>query len=51
VAILKGGKFGSLTKISNALPAVTAPPLWGKLKDSVNGITLFGRPLFDSRDQ
>jgi hypothetical protein len=50
-ALLKSRELGSLPEGSDALPAVSTPPFRDKLKDSVDRVTLFGRPLFDPGNQ
>ena len=51
VALLKSRPFGGPPQLLDALPAVSTRPLRDKLQDSVDCITLFGRPEFDPSDQ
>jgi hypothetical protein len=44
-------KFRALPQMSDPLPTILAGPTGDKLKDSVDRITLFGRPLLDPGDQ
>ena len=51
VALLRSRKFGGLPQMSDPLPAVPTRPFRDKLKDSVDRVTLFGRPLLDPGNQ
>ena len=51
VALLKSRKSGGLPQMSDPMPAVATSPFRDELKDSVDRLTLFGRPLFDTGNQ
>jgi hypothetical protein len=51
VSLPKSRELGGLPQVSDALPAVSTSPVRYKLEDSVDRVTLFGRPLFDPGNQ
>jgi hypothetical protein len=44
-------KFTSFPQMSDALPTILTCPSWDKLKDSVDRVSLFGRPLLNRSDE
>jgi hypothetical protein len=51
VALLKRRPFGGPPQLLDALPAVSTRPFRDKLEDSVDRVTLLGRPLLDPGNQ